>query len=80
MIYPTAKAVQPLEQYRLLVTFDNGERRIYDAKPLIKGSWFGKLQDKALFNTVHIAFPSIEWDGGQDVAPDELYCASQPAV
>ena len=78
MIYPVATAVQPLEQNQLLVTFDNGERRIYDAKPLIRGAWFGKLRDKALFNTVHIAFPSVACDGGQDIAPDELYCASKP--
>lgn len=78
MIYPIAKAVEPLENYKILVTFDNGERRIYDATPLIKGEWFGKLRDKKLFNTIHIAFPSVAWDGGQDIAPDELYCASRP--
>lgn len=78
MIYPTAKAVQPLENYELLVTFDNGEQRVYDAQPLIKGRWFGKLRDKALFNTVRVVFPSVAWASGQDVAPDELYCASKP--
>ncbi|MCC8101703.1 MAG: DUF2442 domain-containing protein [Clostridiales bacterium] len=75
---PKAVSVQPLENYNLLVLFDNGEKRIYDAKPLIKGEWFGKLKDLKLFNTVHVAGLSIEWAGGQDVCPDDLYYSSVP--
>ena len=76
---PKAIAVEPIEDYCLLVSFDNGEKRIYDAKPLIKGDWFGKLRDPEVFATVHVAGLSIEWAGGQDVCPDELYFASRPA-
>lgn len=75
-MYPKAIEVKPLDDYKLFIVFDNGEKRIYDAKPLIKGSWFGKLCDKKLFNTIHIAAASVEWADGQDVAPDELYYAS----
>ena len=78
MIRPKAVAVEPLEEYRLLVTFDNGEQKIYDAKPLIKGEWFGQLQDIKEFSTVHIAGLSVEWAGGQDVCPDDLYYSSIP--
>ncbi|MCD8129694.1 MAG: DUF2442 domain-containing protein [Lachnospiraceae bacterium] len=75
---PKAVSVQPLENYSLLIVFDNGEQRIYDAKPLIKGDWFGKLKDLKIFNTVHIAGLSIEWADGQDVCPDDLYYSSVP--
>ena len=75
---PKAVCVQPMENYKLLVTFDNGEQRIYDAKPLIKGDWFGKLKDLKTFNTVHIAGLSVEWADGQDVCPDDLYYSSVP--
>lgn len=61
---PRATAVEPLEGYRLLVTFDNGETRVYDAEPLIRGDWFGKLRDPATFATVHVAGLSVEWAGG----------------
>ncbi len=74
----TAKNVEPLDGYRLLVTFDNGEVRIYDATPLIKGDWFGKLKDPAVFRTVHIAGLSVEWQDGQDICPDDLYYSSRP--
>ena len=76
---PYATAVEPLENYRLLVTFENGEKRIFDVKPYIKGSWFGELNDKSKFNAVVVAGLSVEWPGGQDICPDRLYEDSVPA-
>ena len=57
---PKAIEVKPMDDYKLNVTFDNGEVRIYDVKPLIKGEWFGELKDKSIFNTVHIEGLSVE--------------------
>lgn len=75
---PRAIHVKPQDDYRLLVTFDNGERRVYDVTPLISGDWYGKLRDPSFFNTVHIAGLSVEWADGQDVCPDDLYYSSIP--
>jgi hypothetical protein len=75
---PKVIDVKPIEDYNLIVTFDNGEVKLYDVKPLIKGSWFGQLKNMELFNTVHVAGISIEWAGGQDVCPDDLYYSSIP--
>ena len=76
MIRPKAVDVKPMEGYKLFVVFDNGEQKIYDAKPLIRGDWFGQLEDITVFNTVHVAGLSVEWAGGQDVCPDDLYYSS----
>ena len=76
MIRPKAVDVKPLEGYKLFVVFDNGEQKIYDAKPLIRGDWFGQLEDITVFNTVHVAGLSVEWAGGHDVCPDDLYYSS----
>ena len=75
---PKAVKVEPQENYTLLVTFDNGELRLYDTTPLIKGEWFGQLRDPAFFKTVHVAGLSVEWADGQDVCPDDLYYSSTP--
>lgn len=75
---PRAIDVEPLEGYRLLVTFDNQERKVFDVNPYIKGSWFGQLRDKNLFNQVQIGGLSIEWPDGQDICPDRLYEDSIP--
>ena len=76
MIRPKAVDVKPMDGYKLFVVFDNGEQKIYDAKPLIRGDWFGQLEDIKVFNTVHVSGLSVEWAGGQDVCPDDLYYSS----
>lgn len=76
----TARAVSvlPLDDYCLQVGFDNGEVRIFDVKPLIRGSWMGELKDKAYFKTVRIGGLSVEWPHEQDICPDQLYECSYP--
>ena len=73
MIRPSAVAVRPINDYKLQVTFDNGECRIFDAAPLIKGSFFGELQDANYFSQAAIGGLSVEWPHGQDICPDDLY-------
>ena len=80
MLYPIPVAVKPIEDYQLLVTFKTGENRIYDAKPLIKGDWFGQLKDISKFNSAKIVSNTVEWADGQDIATDELYFASKSIV
>ena len=72
-------AVTPLEDHVLLVVFSNDERRLFDVKPYITGSWYGKLADEGFFKTVRIAGGTVEWADGQDIAPHELYELSVPA-
>ena len=75
-----AVSVVPLEDYRLQVEFDNGEVRIFDVKPLIRGSWMGELADPAYFKTVRIGGLSVEWTHEQDICPDQLYENSVPVI
>ena len=38
MMIPCVKSVVPLSEFRLLLTFDNSERRLFDVRPyLTKG-------------------------------------------
>ena len=72
-IRPRAIAVTPLENYRLLLTFDNHERKLFDVTPYIHGNWYGELQNPDIFKSVRIAGLSVEWPNGQDICPDCLY-------
>lgn len=72
-IRPRAISVTPLENYRLLLTFDNHERKIFDVTPYIRGNWFGELKEPEVFKSVRIAGLSVEWPNGQDICPDCLY-------
>jgi hypothetical protein len=75
---PWAIEVAPQPDYRLLVTFNNNEKRIFDVKPYLEHKAFQELKIPALFRTVKPAGLSIEWIHGQDICPDELYHNSVP--
>ena len=76
MLRPTAVNVLVLDDARILIEFDTGERKIMDVKPYIKGEWYGMLADPSCFRTVRINGYTVEWKDGQDICPDELcYCS-----
>ena len=75
--YPVA--VVPLNEYKLLITFDNNEKRIFDVAPYLSDSFYAPLKSIHIFNTVKISPISLEWAGGIDLCPDELYFNSAPA-
>ena len=70
------KEVEVLEDYKLLLIYENGEKRIYDMKPNLKYDIFKKLEDYELFKKVHTIGETIEWDTGEDVSPESLYLDS----
>lgn len=70
--------VKPLDNYMLLLTFSNNEKRIKDMKPYLDKGIFKKLNDKNLFNSVHISFDTISWNDEIDLCPDTLYETSNP--
>lgn len=70
--------VKPLQDYRLLITFDNKEQRIFDVTPYLSDSFFAPLRNLAIFQTAKINPLTVEWAGGIDICPDELYYNSKP--
>ena len=80
MLRPTAVLIEPVENYQLMVEFDNGEKKKFDVKPYIQGSFYGQLSDPAYFKSVKTNGYSVEWENGQDLCPDELYYNSIPAT
>ena len=77
-IYPKLKEAVPLEDYCLLLTFDEGEKRQYDFKPNLSHKYYNILSDITLFNAVSVFDGEIEWVTGQDFCPHTLYEDSNP--
>jgi len=69
--------VKPQDNYLLLLTFENGEKRQFDMKPYLDVGIFQELKDLRLFKTVKTSFDSIEWDYEADFDPEVLYQKSQ---
>ena len=73
MLQPKLTDVKPLDNFRLLVFYENNEKKVFDVKPYINGDWFSQLQNPDYFRTVRVSGYTVEWAGGQDIAPHELY-------
>ena len=77
-MYLSIKDVKALDEYRLLLTFENEEKRIFDMRPLLEKGIFKELQDKNMFNTVKVSFDTIKWANEADMDPEMLYEDSIP--
>lgn len=62
-----------IDGYRLLLQFNNGEKRIVDLSNSLKGTVFTPLKDINYFKQFSIKFNTVEWDNGADFAPEYLY-------
>lgn len=67
------KKVKPLQDYKLLVEFENGEKRVKDMKPYLEKGVFTKLKNKEFFDKVKIAYGTICWGEDIDLCADSIY-------
>ena len=72
-MYLAIREVRPLDDYLLLLTFENGEKRQFDMKPYLDFGLFKELKDFSLFKTVRTSFDTIEWENEADLDPELLY-------
>jgi hypothetical protein len=78
-MYAGVKEVKPLPDFRLLILFENGERRVFDVSPYLDHGVFQALRDPTMFNSAHISFDTVAWSNGADLCPEVLYRDSTPA-
>ena len=73
-MYIGIKAVVPNNDYTLTLTFENGEKRLFDMKPYLDfGPVFRELKNRSLFRSARVAFRSVEWANNADLDPEMLY-------
>ncbi len=72
------KEVQPREDYSLLLTFADGSRKVYNARPLLAKKTYASLNNIAFFMGAKAAYGTVIWDEDIDIAPENLYAHSQP--
>ena len=76
-MYIGVKKVKPLQNYEILITFENDEEKIFDLKPYLNTGLFADLKNESLFKTVHVVLDSLEWNNGVDICPEVLYNESR---
>lgn len=70
--------VVPLENFSLLLTFGNGERRVFSVAPYLDKGIFPELREAGYFRTVRAENGFVSWPHEQDFSPDTLYLKSEP--
>jgi hypothetical protein len=76
-MYLSVKEVKPLQNYKLLLTFENQENRIFDMNSYLDTGIFKELKDVKKFQSVKVVFDTIEWSNGADLDPKILYLESE---
>jgi hypothetical protein len=75
---PRVDKVEARGNKELLLWFDDGTTRVFDAKPLLEYDRFKVLSEDDRFGDVRAAFGTVVWPGGLDYCPDALYRESRP--
>lgn len=72
-MYLAVVGVKPLDDYKLELTFENREIRIFDMRPYLDKGIYKELKDESKFKSVRVSFDSIEWCNQADIDPEFLY-------
>jgi hypothetical protein len=75
---PRVVEVLALENYKLLLTFNNKEKRIFDASKLLGFKAFKPLNNIEFFKSVSVKYGTVAWANDIDYCPDTLYAESSP--
>ena len=72
MFLEILKAVY-LGNYRISLTFNNGETKTVDLQNELNGTVYEPLRQLDYFKNFQVKYNTIEWANGADYAPEYLY-------
>ena len=62
-----------LDNYRIKLTFNNGEIKTVDLQNELNGNVYKPLYQLDYFKSFCVRYNTIEWSNGADYAPEYLY-------
>ena len=69
----SVKHVQATDDHKLILTFENSEKRCLDVSQFFEFGRFAELKDINEFKKVRVAFDTIEWENSPDLNQEFLY-------
>ena len=75
-LLPRVSTVETGSDYQLLLTFRNGEHRVFDATALMSLPAYKRVKD--VFSSARVEFGTVVWPGDVDISPETLYLKSVP--
>ena len=75
---PDVISVQALQDFKLLVEFETGERRRFDVGPLLEFPVYQRLRKANYFASARVENGTVVWDEQCDLSPDSIYLQGEP--
>jgi hypothetical protein len=75
-----AISVAPRADFVLDLIFANGERRLFDMRPLLAIKPWNRIASPAIFNRARVDYGTVVWPGEIDIAPETLHEDSVPVI
>lgn len=72
------KKVKPREDYTLLLGFEDGSQKVYNARPLLENPIYEPLKNPGFFMKAKAECGTVVWNDDVDIAPEHLYECSVP--
>lgn len=79
LMLPRPTDVIATEDYKLKITFNNGEIRVFNVSPYLIYPAFEALKANSLFMKARVEHNTVVWNEEVDIAPESLYLESTPA-
>ena len=74
------KSVEPLENFRVRIIFQNDVQKEIDLEKFLRGEIFEPIRkNPEMFRSVKVIDGTIGWENGADIDPDVLYYDLKPA-
>ncbi|MFO7907467.1 MAG: DUF2442 domain-containing protein [Planctomycetota bacterium] len=70
---PRVQSVVARDDYKLKITFTNGEVGLFDCSHLLTFGVFRALDDIRYFRRARVLHGTVAWPHEQDICPDTLY-------
>ena len=70
---PRVQHVVPKDDYKLQLTFTNGEVGIFDCVHLVDFGVFREFKEVGYFRRARVEHGTVTWPHEQDICPDTLY-------
>jgi hypothetical protein len=71
------KGIRTTENWELIISLENGEARIFDAKPYLQFEAFLELNEMPEFQKISNGKYFVEWESGADLSLDTLMAHSK---
>lgn len=71
--YETLTEAHAIDDHRVAVTFEGGEKGVFDCSGYFAQPYWRKLRDPVFFGNVYVDYGHLTWPGDIDISPIEVW-------